>query len=108
MAYQVALTALADPTRRQIFEILRLGPKSVGELAKDLPVSRPAVSQHLKVLKEARLVSETQHGTRHIYRVDLKGLEGLRNYLESFWDDVLGAFKEAAESNRGGNDETKD
>lgn len=107
MAYQRVLTALVDPTRRQIFEMLRLGPKSVGEIARELPVSRPAVSQHLKVLKEARLVRETQQGTKHIYRVDLQGLEGLRNYLEGFWDNVLVAFKEAAESHEGGNDETE-
>ena len=100
--------ALVDPTRRQIFEILRLGPKSVGEIARELPVSRPAVSQHLKVLKEAQLVREAREGTKHIFRVDPQGLVGLRLYLESFWEDVLGSFKEAAESNRGGNDETEE
>jgi len=108
MAYQDALAALVDPTRRQVFEILRLGPRSVGEIAKELPVSRPAVSQHLRVLKEAQLVNETPQGTKRIYRIELQGLEELRDYLESFWGDVLAAFKEAAESKQGGQNEATD
>ncbi len=97
MAYGHALTALADPTRRKIFERLRRGPLPVGELAETLPVSRPAVSQHLKVLKEAGLVSEEQDGTRRIYRIDPEGLGQLRKWLDQFWDDALDAFKAEAE-----------
>lgn len=91
--YEPALTALADQTRRSIFEILREGPRSVGDLARVLPVSRPAVSQHLKVLLDARLVQAESHGTRRYYRIDPRGLEPLRRYLEEFWDDVLAAFR---------------
>ena len=97
MAYEVAITALADPTRRSIFERLRRGPRAVGELAAGLPVSRPAVSQHLRVLKEAGLVSERRDGTRRLYRIEPEGLEELREYFERFWDEALEAFKEAAE-----------
>ena len=95
--YETILTALADPTRRAIFEQLRSEPRAVGELARTLPVSRPAVSQHLKVLKEASLVRETRQGTRRIYRVDPAGLEPLRRYLDTFWGEVLASFKTAAE-----------
>jgi DNA-binding transcriptional ArsR family regulator len=91
------LTALADPTRREIFERLAVRPQAVAELARDLPVSRPAVSQHLKVLKEARLVADTPEGTRRIYRVNPEGVDALRAYLDSFWKHSLVAFKEAAE-----------
>ena len=91
------MDALGDPTRRSIFEQLRDGPRSVGELAAGLPVSRPAVSQHLRVLKEAGLVTERRNGTRRLYRVDPRGLEELRAYFERFWDDALDAFKDAAE-----------
>jgi DNA-binding transcriptional ArsR family regulator len=98
MAYQEALQALADPTRRAIFERLRSGPMPVGRLARGLPVSRPAVSQHLRVLREARLVSERPVGTRRFYSVNVKGLEDLRRYLDGFWSDVLDAFKAEAES----------
>ena len=91
------MDALGDPTRRSIFEQLRGGPRSVGELAAGLPVSRPAVSQHLRVLKEAGLVTERRHGTRRLYRLDPRGLEELRAYFERFWDDALEAFKDAAE-----------
>ncbi|MBK7973890.1 MAG: winged helix-turn-helix transcriptional regulator [Deltaproteobacteria bacterium] len=98
MAYAEALTALADPTRRAVFEALRSGPRTVGEIAAGLPVSRPAVSQHLRVLEGAQLVSARQHGTRRIYRVDRAGLAILRGYLDSFWSDVLEAFRAEAEA----------
>ena len=98
MAYQGALAALADPTRRQILERLRSGPRAVGALAEGLPVSRPAVSQHLRVLREAGLVSEQRQGTRRVYGIEVRGLVELRRYLEDFWGDVLGAFKAEAEA----------
>jgi DNA-binding transcriptional ArsR family regulator len=91
------LDALGDPTRRAVLELLRDGPRAVGDLAADLPVSRPAVSQHLRVLRGAGLVRERREGTRRLYRVDPQGLAALRTYLESFWTDVLAAFKAAAE-----------
>jgi DNA-binding transcriptional ArsR family regulator len=91
------MDALGDPTRRAIFERLRLGPRSVGELAEGLPVSRPAVSQHLRVLKEARLVTERPDGTRRIYSLNPGGLLELRAYFDQFWDDMLADFKTAAE-----------
>src|SRR5919106_6135038 len=97
MAYATTMDALGDATRRSIFEQLRDGPRSVGELAAGLPVSRPAVSQHLRVLKEAGLVTERRNGTRRIYRLDPRGLEELREYFERFWDEALVAFKDAAE-----------
>jgi DNA-binding transcriptional ArsR family regulator len=97
MTYQMAIAALADPTRRTVLESLRTGPRSVGEIAEDLPVSRPAVSQHLRVLKGAGLVSDRKEGTRRLYSVDPSGLEQLRTYVEGFWDDALAAFKAAAE-----------
>ena len=89
--------ALADPTRRQVFERLARKSLSVGELAAGLPVSRPAVSQHLKVLKDAGLVVDEADGTRRVYRVDPRGIEAMKNYLDRFWDRVLAAFKAAAE-----------
>ena len=89
--------ALGDPTRRAIFERVAQRPRAVGELARELPVSRPAVSQHLKVLKEAGLVVDTPVGTRRVYRVDPDGLHALRAYLEGFWNRALSAFKDAAE-----------
>jgi len=97
MTYQMAFPALADPTRRRIFERLRHGPRAVGDLAKGLPVSRPAVSQHLKVLKEAGLVDDTADGTRRVYHIDPKGLTSLRRWLDRFWDDALEAFRAEAE-----------
>jgi DNA-binding transcriptional ArsR family regulator len=97
MAYAQALQALADPTRRSVLEELREGPRAVGEIAGRLPVSRPAVSQHLRVLKEAGLVTERQNGTRRLYRVDPDGLAELREYLEGFWEEALANFKAAAE-----------
>ena len=91
------LDALGDPTRRAIFERLAERPRAVGELAQGLPVSRPAVSQHLKVLKEAGLVVGTADGTRRVYSVDPDGLDALRRYLDDFWNRALRAFKAAAE-----------
>ena len=94
MAYAaVAIQTLGDPTRRAVFEELRNGPRAVGEIAAKLPVSRPAVSQHLRVLKEAGLVIDRQNGTRRLYRVDPDGLAELRAYLETFWNDALAQFK---------------
>ena len=97
MAYASALTALADPTRRSVFERLRSGPASVGDLAADLPVSRPAVSQHLKALKIAGLVSDKPDGARRVYYIDPDGLGELRRWLDQFWDDALEAFKKEVE-----------
>ena len=92
MAYVEVLTALADPTRRSILESLRAAPRTVSELAAHQPVSRPAVSQHLKVLEGARLVRVEPRGTRRLYSVRRDGLDELRRYLESFWSDVLDAY----------------
>jgi DNA-binding transcriptional ArsR family regulator len=92
-----ALSALGDPTRRAIFERLAERPRAVGELARELPVSRPAVSQHLKVLKDAGLVVDTAVGTRRVYRVDPEGVNELRAYLDGFWNRALRAFKDVAE-----------
>lgn len=97
MAYGSAMHALSDPTRRRVIERLRNGGKPVGEIARGLPVSRPAVSQHLKVLKEAGLVREERDGTRHIYEIDPKGLSQLRAWLDQFWDHTLEAFKAEVE-----------
>src|SRR5262245_25909369 len=93
-----ALSALADPTRRRVFERLRGGAKSVSAIARGLPVSRPAVSQHLKVLKQAGLVSDRPKGNARIYAIDPKGLAQLRRWLDQFWDDELAAFKAEAEA----------
>jgi DNA-binding transcriptional ArsR family regulator len=92
--------ALADPTRRRIFERLARGPRAVNELADGLPVTRPAVSQHLKVLKDAGLVLDEREGTRRVYRIDLKGVLAMRRYLDRFWDDALAAFKTAVEEEK--------
>ncbi len=98
MTYEdYVLNALGDPTRRAVFERLRGGARSVGEIAHGMDVSRPAVSQHLKVLKAARLVVDRAEGTRRIYAVDARGLTALRSWLDGFWDVALAAFKEAAE-----------
>src|SRR5260221_4294889 len=91
------LDALGDPTRRTVFRRLRGGARSVGEIAEGLDVSRPAVSQHLRVLKAARLVIDRAEGTRRIYAVDQRGVEAVRNWFDGFWDETLAAFKEAAE-----------
>lgn len=101
--YGTALDALADPTRRAVFERLKKGPSPVGRLAAGLPVSRPAVSQHLKVLREAGLVEEERAGTRRVYRVAPRGLVALRRYLDGFWDDALEAFRAEAERPAGRN-----
>jgi DNA-binding transcriptional ArsR family regulator len=100
MAYQMAMDALGDSTRRAIFEQLRRGPRAVGEIAGELPVSRPAVSQHLRVLKEAGLVTERRDGTRRLYRLDPDGLAQVRRYFDDFWTEALAGFKAAAESER--------
>ena len=97
VTYQDAWTALGDPTRRAIFERIAERPQAVGELARDLPVSRPAVSQHLKVLKEARLVADRPAGNRRIYRLDPSGLDALRVELDQFWTKALAAYKEVVE-----------
>lgn len=91
------LAALGDPTRRAIFERVADHPCAVGEIARELPVSRPAVSQHLKVLKEAGLVSDRPAGSRRIYQLDPTGIDALRAYLDRFWNRALAAFKEAVE-----------
>jgi len=99
MAYiEGALSALADPTRRTIFERLARGPRAVGELAQGLPVSRPAVSQHLKVLKSAGLVADRAEGTRRIYYIDPAGLGAIRAWLDQFWDRALDAFQAEVEA----------
>jgi DNA-binding transcriptional ArsR family regulator len=91
-AAAAALSALADPTRRQLFERLRRGPRAVGELARSMPISRPAVSQHLAVLKTAGLVRDTAHGTRRVYEIDPQGLAAIRAWLDDLWNDALGSF----------------
>ena len=91
------MDALGDPTRRAIFERLAGGPKAVGEIANELPVSRPAVSQHLKVLKQAGLVTDRAEGTRRLYQLNPHGIRDLRAYFDQFWDQALASFKEAAE-----------
>jgi DNA-binding transcriptional ArsR family regulator len=96
-SYGSVLDALGDPTRRAIFERLAERPAAVGELAALVPVSRPAVSQHLKILKDAGLVRASAAGTRHIYRVDPEGLRGLRDYLDRFWNSALMSFKRRVE-----------
>jgi DNA-binding transcriptional ArsR family regulator len=92
------LDALGDPTRRAVFERLADRPSAVVDLAAALPVSRPAVSQHLKVLKEAGLVRDVQVGTRRVYSLDPNGLEGLRDYLDRFWNTALASFKVRVEA----------
>jgi DNA-binding transcriptional ArsR family regulator len=98
LTYGNGIAALGDPTRRTIFELLGAGPRSVGDLAGELPVSRPAVSQHLKVLKGAGLVSESRVGTRRVYRVEPEAVAELRAYFDDFWTQALAAYKTAAES----------
>jgi DNA-binding transcriptional ArsR family regulator len=98
MTYANALAALADPTRRQVFERLKGGPKPVGVIAEGLPVSRPAVSQHLKVLRQAGLVEDRAEGTRRVYSIDPRGLGALRAWLDQFWDQTLAAFAAEVEN----------
>ena len=105
MAYEKALAVLADPTRRRVFERLRRGPKSVGTLARGMPVSRPAVSQHLKALKDAGLVDDRAEGTRRVYFIDPHGLAALRRWLDQFWDEALAPFQSEVE--RGASDQTE-
>lgn len=97
MAYANVLSALSDPTRRAVFERLRSGPASVQQIAAGLPVSRPAVSQHLKALKEAGLVRDEPRGTARIYSIHTPGLRALRDWVEGFWDQALDNFKVHAE-----------
>ena len=97
MAYESTLKALADPTRRTVFESLRTGPASVGAIAAGLPVSRPAVSQHLKALKQAGLVADRAEGVRRVYYIDPNGLGELRRWIDQFWTDALEAFKQEVE-----------
>ena len=98
MTYQRALRCLSDPTRRRVFEKLRSGPQAVGILAKGLPVSRPAVSQHLKALKMAGLVNDRSEGARRVYYIDPQGLGELRRWIEQFWDDALESFRREVET----------
>jgi DNA-binding transcriptional ArsR family regulator len=95
-----AISALGDGTRLAIFELLADGPRPVGKLAAELPVTRPAVSQHLKVMKEAGLVLEQRQGTRHLYRLDPEGIGAIRTYFERFWNHALAAFKAAVETDQ--------
>ena len=98
MAYESALTALADPTRRAIVEVLRDAPQPVGNLAGRFPISRPAISQHLRVLSEAGLVEADAQGARRIYRLSPDGFGSLRRYLDTLWDDALAAYARAAQT----------
>lgn len=91
---QPAFAALSDPTRREVFQRLRGGGRSVSDIARDLPVSRPAVSQHLKVLKDAGLVADRAEGTRRVYQIDPKGLAAVRAWLDQFWDVALQSYAE--------------
>jgi DNA-binding transcriptional ArsR family regulator len=97
MTYETTLAALADPTRRAVFESLRAGPASVGAIASGLPVSRPAVSQHLKALKQAGLVTDRPEGARRVYYIDPDGLGELRRWIDEFWIGALEAFKNEVE-----------
>jgi len=101
MTYSSALTALGDPTRQRVFEELRAGPKPVGVIAARLPVSRPAVSQHLKLLREAGLVGHRSEGTRRVYFINPHGLQELRAWLDQFWDKSLAAFAAEVEKENG-------
>jgi DNA-binding transcriptional ArsR family regulator len=96
----LALEALADPTRRSIFEVLGRGPSSVVDIARHVPISRPAVSQHLKVLKAARLVSVHPAGTRRIYGIDPAGVAAARDYFDQFWTNSLAAYAQAADATK--------
>lgn len=100
MAYENALAALSDPTRRAVFERLRAGPRSVGDIAAGMPVSRPAVSQHLKALKAADLVRDEARGTARLYRIHAPGLAALRDWIDQFWDEGLESFKKYAEEDQ--------
>lgn len=97
----MAIAALADPTRRAILERLLTGPQPVGELARDLPISRPAVSQHLKALKNAGLVIDRPEGTRRVYQIDTKGLAEIRAWLDQFWERALLSFQAEVDADQG-------
>lgn len=92
------LDALGDPTRRLVFELLRSGPRSVGDLAAELPVSRPAVSQHLRILQDVGLVTHRRNGTRHLYELDSAGVSVLREWVDGFWSEALARFKAVADT----------
>jgi DNA-binding transcriptional ArsR family regulator len=98
MGYEATLEILADPTRRAIVDRLRSGRRPVGQLAAGLAVSRPAVSKHLRLMREAGVVRMTENGTRNLYELDLRTLDEVRRFLDSFWDASLASFKRAAES----------
>jgi DNA-binding transcriptional ArsR family regulator len=98
MTYEKTLAALADPSRRKVFERLKDGPRAVVDIARGMPVSRPAVSQHLKTLKEAGLVADRAEGARRVYFIDPKGLAAIRRWLDSFWDEALIAYQDEIES----------
>jgi DNA-binding transcriptional ArsR family regulator len=98
MGYQATLQILADPTRQALVERLRSGPLPVGKLAADLPISRPAVSKHLRLMKEAGVVRMSEDGTKNLYELDLRTLDELRRYLNGFWDSSLARFKNSAEA----------
>lgn len=98
MGYQATLEILGDPTRQRLVERLRAGPLPVGELAAGLPVSRPAVSKHLRLMKEAGVVRMTEHGNRNLYELDLRTLDEVRRYFDRFWDTSLKRFKKTAEA----------
>ena len=102
--YESVLDALGDPTRRAIFDTLRRGPRSVGALTEDIPVSRPAISQHLKVLSEVGLVTHEPQGTRNVYRIQRAGLAPLRDWLDQFWGDALDAYADHVRRTAGGSD----
>jgi DNA-binding transcriptional ArsR family regulator len=108
MTYEDTLNALADQRRRAIFEQLRTGPRSVGEIAKTQPVSRPAVSQHLKILTDAGLVRVKPKGTRRLYEADKAGLMALREWIDGFWDDVLDRFAAEVSKQTGGRKDEPD
>jgi DNA-binding transcriptional ArsR family regulator len=98
MTYEIAFAALADPSRRAVFERLKAGPRAVGDIARGMPVSRPAVSQHLKALKDAGLVGDRAEGARRIYFIDPKGLAAIRRWLDEFWDEALAAYQREVET----------
>lgn len=98
MANEDPIATLADPSRKRIFELLKSGPMHVGRIAEHLPISRPAVSQHLKVLKEAGLVQEAREGNRNAYSIDPRGLAAMQRWIDQFWGDALSAFKDQAET----------
>ena len=104
MTAALSFAALGDPTRRAVFELLGGGPRAVGDVASELPVSRPAVSQHLRVLKEAGLVVDRAAGTRRLYQINQEGVWAMRAYLDRFWDEALAAFADAVERTNNPND----